>query len=88
MTAGDPWGPPRRAVRNLERLARHRAAIEAVEPADDDQTYVRTHLLEILDVMEEALCEPGRRIAFVAEGWQELETWEPLLLNGNATKED
>ena len=74
--------PSRRDLRMLELLARRRAAIEAVEPADEDQIYVRDHLLEILDVMEEALCE-SPHAGVVDEGWQELETWEPRLLNGH-----
>ncbi len=85
MIIEDLWtdpGPSRRDLDVLDRLASRRAAIEAVEPADEDQASVRAHLLETLDVMEEALCE-SPHAGVVDEGWQELEAWEPWLLNGH-----
>ncbi len=82
MIIEDLWtapGPSTWDLYALERLARRRAAIEAIEPDGEEQERIRAYLLTAIDLMEECLCEEGRHAALVASGWQELDALEPRL---------
>ncbi len=77
-------GPSAADLRVLERLGRHRAALEALTPAGEHRAAVLRRLFATLDDMEEALCEEGRGAPLLAEGWQRLDELEARLAEAPA----
>ncbi len=80
-------GPPPADLRELERLEDRRLAFEELKPEDEHQVTVRKLLLDYIDVMEEIVCEEGRKAPFLAEGWQRIEELEARYREGTVEAE-
>ena len=79
MIIDDLWdshGPSRHDLEVLERIGRHRRAFQRLRPGDEYQTTVRNRLLDLLDVMEETVCEEGCSAPSLAEAWQRVDELE------------
>ncbi len=75
----DAHGPSAADLKELERLEEHRVAFIEMVPEGEHQTSVWRRILEVLDDMEECLCEEGRGAPALAEGWQLLGELEARL---------
>ncbi len=80
-------GPSRADLKELERLESRRRALEELKPEDEHQVTVRKLLLDYVDVMEEIVCEEGRKAPFLAEGWQRIEELEARYREGTVEAE-
>ncbi len=84
----DSRGPSRADLRILERIGRHRRALESQKPEDEHQTVVYQRLMDYFDVMEEVVCEEGPGAPFLVEAWQRVAELEARYSEGPAETRD
>ena len=91
MITDDFWtskGPTPTELRAVDRLSRHRRALEEMTPTDEAEALVKTRAIDLLEDMEECLCEEGSGARFLAEGWRQLERFELCLTQLRSAPED